>query len=291
MPREVFEQLMAGVAEGDCQKLRRDPQSNQLLPTQTTATLHRFEYEIRKGSVTDRLFRMQELDPPPPRQLPALTLAQIGDPDVYEVEAIRAKRLTAKRVKYLIQWRGFDESHNSWEAPANINKQLVAQFEAVGAAARTAVASSSVGTSALVAPQQCQPSLPNRGQGAARAHLSAAAQRRGRVPSVLSMVCGNVIVKFKESRTEKTMPTLSLVFKVLTMDSAGHITWPQTFSPQTQAALRLQARALLRTMIDDPLNPCDATMEPAMTGTGTSSVWQAPPKRQMVWVQPGQRWD
>ena len=44
----------------------------------------------------------------------------------------------------------------------------------------------------------------------------------------------------------------------------------------------LQARSLLRKMIDDPLNPMDSSMELAMTGTGTSSVWKAAPKRKLV---------
>jgi hypothetical protein len=44
-------------------------------------------------------------------------------------------------------------------------------------------------------------------------------------------------------------------------------------------------RALLKKMIDDPLNPVDASMAPALTGTGTSSVWKGAPKRQLVVVQ------
>jgi hypothetical protein len=39
---------------------------------------------------------------------------------------------------------------------------------------------------------------------------------------------------------------------------------------------------LLKKMIDDPLNPVDATMEPALTGTGTSEVWKGAAKRQLV---------
>ena len=274
-PIEVFEELMAELAEGDCKGLRRDPASQKLVPTRVTESLNHFQFEVRRGSVTDRLFKLQTLDPPPPRQRPALMLAQIGEPGVYEVEAIRAKRMTAKRVKYLIKWVGYSESHNTWEAPSNINTQLVAAFEASNAPV----------AGALVPPSR-QSSLPNRGQGAARAHLSAAAQRRGGVPTVLSMACGNISVNFKQSKTEKSMPVLTLTFKVLTMDNTGHMTWPVEFATATKAALRLQARSLLRKMMDDPLNPCDASFELAMTGMGTSSLWQAPPARRMVWVQP-----
>ena len=70
-----------------------------------------------------------------------------------------------------------------------------------------------------------------------------------------------------------------------TMDKMGHITWPTKFAPAAQAALRMQVRALLRKMIDDPENPCDASMEPAMTGWG-SSLWEGAPQRQLVVVAP-----
>lgn len=40
-------------------------------------------------------------------------------------------------------------------------------------------------------------------------------------------------------------------------------------------------RAQLKRMIDDPLNPVDTTMTPALTGTG-GSVRQLPKKRKLV---------
>ena len=100
------------------------------------------------------------------------------------------------------------------------------------------------------------------------------------------MVCGNVIVQLKESATQAQMPTLTLTFFVLSMDKSGHIIWPTNFSARSQAALRMQARALLQKMMDDPLNPVDSTMAPALTGLGTSAVWQGAPRRQLVVVQP-----
>ena len=83
------------------------------------------------------------------------------------------------------------------------------------------------------------------------------------------------------------MPTATLTFKVLSLDKNGHIIWPTTFEAKTQAALRMQARALLQKMINDPNNPVDATMAPALTGTGTSSLWAGAPRRQLVEVAMG----
>ena len=54
---------------------------------------------------------------------------------------------------------------------------------------------------------------------------------------------------------QERMPTMTLTFFVLSMDKTGHIIWPTNFEAKTRAALRLQARALLQKMMDDPLNP------------------------------------
>ena len=277
MPREIFEELMSELVEGDAEGLLRDAATQQLGPTSTTAALHHWKYTIKRGSVLDRLFRLQTMDPTPSAapQPPAALLAQVGDPGVFEVEAIRASRWVTKkrcqRKQYLVKWRGFAEAESTWEPPSHINRQLVRAYERPTAAPP---------------PPPRPPSMARRGLGAARAHLSGAEQRRGGSPSVISMVCGNTIVHFKESRKMAAMPTLEITFKVLSMDAAGHIIWPTDFTAATKAALRMQARALLRKMIDDPQNPCDETMEPALTGMGTSSMWKAPPKRQLVVVQP-----
>ena len=277
MPRQTFMELTAKLGEGDANGIERDPLSQELLPTKTTATLRHWEYTIRKPSVLDKLLRLDQTNPPPPplaTSAPTPALAQIGEEGVYEVEAIRAKRTTAKRTKYLIKWRGFPESDNTWEAPANINRALVASYE---------------GRAAPAASPTRRPKLPNRGQGAARAFLTSAAQRRGQVPTSLSMVCGNTTVNLKESRKQEYMPVAKLTFMVMTMDNAGHITWPTNFATATRAALRNQVRALLRKMLDDPLNPCNETMAPALEGVGTSSVWEGAPRRQLVRAQPAQQ--
>ena len=48
----------------------------------------------------------------------------------------------------------------------------------------------------------------------------------------------------------------------------------------------MQVRALCKQMIDDPLNPLDESFRPALSGTGTDTIWQGPPTRRLVVVQP-----
>ena len=48
----------------------------------------------------------------------------------------------------------------------------------------------------------------------------------------------------------------------------------------------MQERALLQKMIDDPLNPVDSTMAPALTAEGTRAVWKGGPQRELIVVQP-----
>ena len=188
-PRVLFEELMASLSERDVPEITRTEGPNpQLIPTKTTAATRWFTYLVRKGSVSDKLFRFHERDPASPAR---------------------------------------------------------------------------------------------RGTGCARARLSEAERRRGSHPRVMSMVAGNVLVKYKHPINERTPPVLTMTFGVLTMDSTGHITWPKDFESQTAAALRIQARALLQKMIADPLNPVTNSMSPALTGTG-SSVRAIPPQRKMV---------
>ena len=99
------------------------------------------------------------------------------------------------------------------------------------------------------------------------------------------MVCSPVHVELVEPKDRKSMPRVEITFHVMTMDSAGHIIWPKEYSPARKAEMRRQARAMLEEMIRDPANPCDATMAPALTGMGTSSVFQGAAQRQYVTVQ------
>ena len=88
------------------------------------------------------------------------------------------------------------------------------------------------------------------------------------------MVCGNVLIDFKEPIDLSAMPTLQVTFFVMTMDKTGHIVnvWPTDYDDRTRAQLRKQARVLLKRMIDDPYNPVDSTMAPALAGAGSSTV-------------------
>jgi hypothetical protein len=275
MPRDVFEDFMSPLTENDAEGLEREPATNRLQPTRVTGTLNHFKYTIKKGSVSDRLFQLDALDPPlPAKPAPkrkAAEMAEIGEEGVYEVEQIVAKRQKGKRTQYQIKWRGWASEANTWEYPSNIDKGMINTYEGKAPPKQR--------SSAPLAPL-----LPKRGAGCARARLSAAEQRRGAVPQMMSMVCGNVMVHLTEATDESKMPSLTLTLFVLTMDKNGHITWPTNFTPATQAALRKQARTLLQKMIDDPLNPVDATMAPALEGMGTSSLWKGAPRRQLVQV-------
>jgi len=270
MPREVFEEFMAPLTADDAEGLRRGPDGS-LLPTSKTSALNKYSYILKRGSVTDKLFCLEKLDPEAPQpKKSSPEVEQIGTGNVYEVERVEQSRTKGKRTEYLIKWLGWPESTNTWESASRIHPALVAAFEGKPAPQ----------------PRISAPILPKRGAGAARARLSGAEQRRGGVPQTISMVCGNVMVELKESATQERMPTLMLTFFVLSMDKSGHIVWPTNFTARTQAALRMQARALLQKMLDDPLNPVDSTMALALTGLGTSAVWQGAPRRQLVVVQP-----
>ena len=238
MPREIFEEFVSPLQETDAEGLLRAPDGS-LLPTSSTSALNKFKFTLKKGSVIDRLFNLKELDPDPPPPPEDPEVEEIGQNDVYEVENIVRSRKRGKRIEYEIKWRGWPEDTNTWETASRIHPALVTAFEG------------------KPAPQSrvLKPLLPKRGAGAARARLSTAEQRRGGVPQTISMVCGNVVIELKEPRKLERMPTMALAFFVLSMNKNGHIVWPTNFDARTRAALRLQARALLQKMIDDPLNP------------------------------------
>ena len=63
MPRELFEELMAPLKEEDVSGLER--KNGHLVPTKATKATHQFNYLIKRGSVSDRLFRLQDMDPSP----------------------------------------------------------------------------------------------------------------------------------------------------------------------------------------------------------------------------------
>ena len=278
MPREVFEEWLSPLTADDAAGLRRDEESGALIPMKSTAAVRTFKYLIRRGSVSDRLFHLQTFDPapppPPPPSAPPTDVVQMGEEDVWEVEQVLDSRVKpgCKRTRqYLIKWEGWAASYNSWEPATEIDPGLIRAYEGKPPAPPTAS-------------RQRRARLPKRGAGCARANLSEAAEKRGEVPQSISMICGNVEVQLLESVHQLYMPRATVTFMVLTMDKTGHIVWPTNFEPNTRAALRMQARVLLKRLMDDPLSPVDATMAPALTSKGTDSVFTPGPKRKFMEV-------
>ena len=64
LPLEVFEDFMSPLSSGDAEGLTRDS-DNRLVPTSTTTSVRHYKYLVKKGSVSDRLFHLQTLDPEP----------------------------------------------------------------------------------------------------------------------------------------------------------------------------------------------------------------------------------
>jgi hypothetical protein len=60
--------------------------------------------------------------PPPPPTL-------IDSEEEYEVKAILDSRMCYNCLEYLVQWKGYDKSHNQWEVYTQIYPKLnIAQF-------------------------------------------------------------------------------------------------------------------------------------------------------------------
>eukprot|EP00966_Prymnesium_polylepis_P243331 5627017-Prymnesium_polylepis.1 len=53
MPLQCFEQIMAELREGDADGIGRDS-DGMLIPTAKTRAVHKYNYDIKKGSVSDR---------------------------------------------------------------------------------------------------------------------------------------------------------------------------------------------------------------------------------------------
>eukprot|EP00966_Prymnesium_polylepis_P141382 3265061-Prymnesium_polylepis.1 len=135
LPVECFQQIFSALQEGDAEGVSRDSETGMLVPTGSTATIQKFNYMIRKGSVADKIFNLSALDvaPPEPARKPQKTppdsVAPGDEPDVYEVESIVGKRTVNGRVQYEVKWQGWDASTNTWEARARIHPDLVKAYE------------------------------------------------------------------------------------------------------------------------------------------------------------------
>lgn len=50
--------------------------------------------------------------------------------DVFEVDAIMAKRIVNGKTQFLVKWKNYPESANTWERESNIfSSELIAEFE------------------------------------------------------------------------------------------------------------------------------------------------------------------
>ena len=204
LPEHLVKEWLGDLKPADAVGVERGSDGS-LVPTKETASLLRFNYTLRRGSVSDKVFSFQS---------------------------------------------------------DNLKSRL--GRSAKPRAART-------------------PRYPfKRGLGCAKLILKRAAQKRGKLARLLSMVVGNVLIKVKVPKFQRLMPTVEILAFVATMDHNGHINWPTAFEAAARAQLRTQFRSHLRTMLDDPNYPVDPVMEAAMTGTGTDSVRAVPVKRKMV---------
>lgn len=51
------------------------------------------------------------------------------DDDQFEVERLIEKRRVGRSVQYLVKWRGYPDSKNTWEKKRDIHLGIVAAFE------------------------------------------------------------------------------------------------------------------------------------------------------------------
>lgn len=116
MPREAFEDFIALLMPADAGGLSRDASTGWLVPTSTSKKLRRWHYAVRKGSVSNRLFGQERLDPPAPPPRPARKRKAV---EVQEVDGVGGEilqhRFHAGRNEWLMKCVGWDEIYNSWE--------------------------------------------------------------------------------------------------------------------------------------------------------------------------------
>jgi hypothetical protein len=51
-----------------------------------------------------------------------------NDPDVYWVEKILDRRLVGRQEQFLIKWKGYEHTDNTWEPAQNINSEMLRDF-------------------------------------------------------------------------------------------------------------------------------------------------------------------
>ena len=68
-------------------------------------------------------FPSQQVPPPPPPEL-------IGDAEEWEVESVKDSRFSRRQLQYLVHWKGYDVSEDSWEPAKHLEHapELVQAF-------------------------------------------------------------------------------------------------------------------------------------------------------------------
>ena len=90
--------------------------------------------------------------PPTPSQVTVQPSADIPSEEEYAVEQLLAHRRKGGVKEYLVKWKDYDSSHNSWEPVGNIEQSLVAQYnsELPLAASTVRASKSTIDTSYIV---------------------------------------------------------------------------------------------------------------------------------------------
>ena len=107
MPREIFEEFLSPLNEEDGSGLART-EDGRLIPANVDkkSAVNRFACIINRGSLSDRLFHLNTLDPP----LEPEPVSEIGEDGVFEVQAIWGSRPVKGKGKGR---RRFEYAHRS----------------------------------------------------------------------------------------------------------------------------------------------------------------------------------
>ena len=80
-----------------------------------------YELELPKGTRIHPIFHVSLLEPAPSNAKIQTTLRVEPDEQEYEVEDILDKRTNGRTEEYLVKWKGYDNSENTWEPIKNLD--------------------------------------------------------------------------------------------------------------------------------------------------------------------------